>query len=541
MMLRRQGASSSHQSVYLFSVTFLVGLLFFAGQLAAYHYQLISFPYQISYRESAAPMFTDLLLAGGFPYQIEDHPEYSNFYGMFYSLVTYPLAMVFGSSVHIHRLVTGFFIIATCAIVYAVMRKRKVGAILAFAAVLLLYAGFLWQSTPRAKPDALGMFLFLSAIFLPWWYKFSVKSLAGSIILGLLALFTKQYFVLALPCISGYLFLFVSKRKAIIYTLAAILSIGLSLTLMANIFELYIYDTVTIPRRLCCSYSLGHMREQLLTFITWYRELILLCIAIALTLVIKASRANGIPPILEHINVRNLFNIGDWKRPLLSISLDPHMFFLLVITMVIIYPLGGHTGNNMTYLMQLISPFFLIVIFSWLNPFVIKMKECNVLAFIAVIALLLKSLHTFTYEALNPLAFDEGLEAWVSAEKLISKSENVLNSSTIASILLEQGKTVYNSGLSEYFIQESSTVTDLRKRVVARSEDYKSLILNGITESSFDLLLINDGSYDFIPQSLLETHYGKEGVVALDFPHSKITRILEIWKPLSKDRLSKLQ
>jgi hypothetical protein len=66
------------------------------------------------------------------------------------------------------------------------------------------------------------LFLFLSAIIIPWVYGFSKRSLCAAIILGILAFYTKQYFIACLGYVAFYLFIAEAKKRAVYFGLAVL-------------------------------------------------------------------------------------------------------------------------------------------------------------------------------------------------------------------------------------------------------------------------------------------------------------------------------
>lgn len=94
---------------------FLIGA---AILLFAYHMRVITFPYPSEYREGSMIQTTNVLLNGENPYAIVNQPQDTNTYGIFYSIVCYPFAKISGSSLQLHRAVSGIFIFLSCLMVF---------------------------------------------------------------------------------------------------------------------------------------------------------------------------------------------------------------------------------------------------------------------------------------------------------------------------------------------------------------------------------------------------------------------------------------
>ena len=87
---------------------------------------------------------------------------------------------------------------------------------LSLIAFTLLYIQLFANIGILARPDTLGLFLFLCSIIIPWKWNFTYSSLLAGILLSTLAFLTKPYFIFGAPCIALYLFLSKSKLKGII-------------------------------------------------------------------------------------------------------------------------------------------------------------------------------------------------------------------------------------------------------------------------------------------------------------------------------------
>src|SRR2546430_401639 len=70
-----------------------------------------------------------------------------------------------------------------------------------------------------ARPDSLGLFLFLASLVVPYRFRFSPSALLFSALLSILGFLTKPYFILGLGLVWLHLFVFESKSKAILFGL----------------------------------------------------------------------------------------------------------------------------------------------------------------------------------------------------------------------------------------------------------------------------------------------------------------------------------
>ena len=100
-------------------------LVYFFLRIFIYHYELIVYPYSATLREAALQSSTSLLLRGINPYGLEQMPQYTNVYGIVYPLLVMPFAKIWGATLPVHRAVTAMFMFACCALLFVVLRKKK--------------------------------------------------------------------------------------------------------------------------------------------------------------------------------------------------------------------------------------------------------------------------------------------------------------------------------------------------------------------------------------------------------------------------------
>jgi len=223
------------------------------------------------------------------------------------------------------------------------------------------------------RPDAFGEFLFLLIISFPFLKNFSNKSLVLSIILTILAFFTKPYYIIALPYLLTYLFLFISKKKAVIMGIIAATVSGIILFAVYKLSPIYLNDVISINSNSAVN-EISWAIKQFIEFTLFNLPLIILLVSAAIFLMMKKRgfiklKLNS----FRQIKVKEFFNLKKLDSPLFFYSKNYIFIFCSAIsTLIIFFKLGRHTGAYMTYLYQLISPFFLIFIFQ-----VIKLIEDN--------------------------------------------------------------------------------------------------------------------------------------------------------------------
>src|SRR5690349_14179278 len=177
----------------------------------------ISIPYQIEFREGAAQVMTEFLLHRSNPFRLENQPLAMNNYGLGYNLVVVPFAALFGNTLTVHRWVSFVFIILSALAGFFVVHKIRGELPSAFACAAFILIGLTARGGIGAFPSAMGTFLFMAAVLLPFLRAFDSLSLIVSILVSIAAFYSKAYFVLGFGVVASYLFLFLSRKKGLLY------------------------------------------------------------------------------------------------------------------------------------------------------------------------------------------------------------------------------------------------------------------------------------------------------------------------------------
>jgi hypothetical protein len=482
-------------------------------RLMWYHAQLITSPIPLEYREGGVLLMTKLLLAGGNPYAWANQPLYTNIYGVVYAIVVLPFAALFGSTAMLHRIITGVFIIGCSALVFWALRIRKVSRLYAAAGAVMLYGLFLYYSIPVARPDSLGSFLFLAAIIIPYAKKYSTPALAVGIILGVLAFLTKPYFVFALLFMSIYLYLSVSRKKAVIFTAVWGVAISLIVVILPAFLDAFLVDNVLISMGITHN-SYRHLAAQLAYFSFYHAGIILLALLAILMHRPKLSTGK------EMKKVKGIFK-GSWHTAPFR-QLDLFLFCAISSTVIVLLMIGKHQGSWLAYLFQLISPFIIIFVLSVvLSAKMRHLRHPSVVPALVALNLLLIAFVLLPTSG----AFDqENMENWRLLEAAVDEHEHILNSPAIAPLLMEQGKQVYDSGQSEYFASGTTSnplillISDTNEMVVRRSREYNERMTSAVRNKEFDALILTEGHSPFVPDDVINENYVLQQTVYVEFP-----------------------
>ncbi|NJM47764.1 MAG: hypothetical protein HC860_17670 [Alkalinema sp. RU_4_3] len=264
--------------------------------------------------------------------------------------MVYPFAKLFGNSFPVHRSVSAAFTIATCGLMVWIMRWMKTPWVINLGASLILYGHLLFYITPLARPDAMGVFLMVLSVILPFRFRYSDRSLIASILVGLLAFLTKPYFILGLAFVIAYVFVFQSKIKGLRNALYATVAFLGTMAAMNAWGETYINNTFLIHVNVA-SKSADFLYRQLSTYVQCNLGLLGLLIGGGAFLLWRER---------SHLRPNFKPQLTQLDRPLLQWDMGLFPWCSLLAFAIFYLSMGRHTGNWLVYLHQLFSPFLLL-------------------------------------------------------------------------------------------------------------------------------------------------------------------------------------
>lgn len=495
---------------------FTLFLLYFAFRLACYHYHLVVFPFPIALREGAMMTNTFALVKGFNPYDMSLQPQYMNPYGIIYPLLVWPWAKLFGTTILIHRTVTAFFILASCVLMFFILKRMNVAVLLRLWAVLMFYASLVFPgtSTPTIDPGAVGMFFMLLTIFIPWFCKYSYRSLAISVICGIVAFYTKPYALLGAIIMASYLFIFVSRLKSLLYALFLSVLSGVSILVISQVLPAYFDNCFFTSLNMAPAWS---TLERLYLQINIYSylhawTLILMVISILITGLArnKTSKASQ----------RLAFNDG------ISLVLYAGLFSAFVLYV----SLGRHSGAMLWYFFQLLSPYLLIGAAWTFNRHALWPLWCA--PFLAM------NLNIMTSN-LDYKVIDNSARGWPELTLAMSQYQHILNSPLIVPILIEQNKEFYDNGQTEYFAsggQRNGLMKNFFKeddRVYLQMYLFFKDIKNKIKNRQFDLIVLQPSLLPLGVGDAVRKYYKFEGQLLLYAPQDLKAYAVTVWKPIT--------
>lgn len=485
------------------------------GVLLAVHLRLVFFPYQMEYREGAILLTGDAFLRGINPWALEINPIYINVYGFIYNLLVLPFAWMLGNKLWIYRLISFLAIAGQIWIIARVMRSRQISWVWVSFAGLFVWLGQIFYTTPLARPDTLGQFFFLLTLFIPLLGNFSTKSLWISGACGLLAFYTKPYFVLGVALVALYTFLFVNKKKGLVYGSVFLGGFLFSALLVNRIGEAYFLN-VYFSHLADTNQIYAYMLKQSQKFARDNWSLLLM----ALIAILKAvfDQPNQLPRIQIHLK--------KMAQPLFSAPMDFNLFNLFLSGVLIYFSLGRHNGTMQAYYYQLLTPFLVIVIFQYLQ----RHPKLGGLALVLVAVNLL----TQGYENLKPDLVTYDTQSWKKIETYLTGKKNVRNSPCAVTELVYQQIPVKNSGQSEYFFPYPENQTFFYpnlERIRQVGDAYLASDRQQLQAGNFDLVMIEGTDINYFKDPIIAQKYQKVDTITFDMPHVFQSWQVDIYLP----------
>ncbi|MCY4427106.1 MAG: hypothetical protein OXC05_08760 [Halieaceae bacterium] len=436
------------------------------------------------------PLITGIIADGNNPYTRPFQPQAMSVYPPLYNIVVAPLSGIFGNTLLLHRLVSAFFIAVSCGLCALAAIRNSGSRIYGIAASVCLYAALLFYSTPIASTNALGMALFLATVLIPWFFHFSNRSLALALLCGLLAFYTKQYFVVGVAMVCLYVFLFQSMIRALTAGMVWVFVVLFSLVVVHHSSPYFLDNTIfstAIAASRLSSWALLFLQLKQYAITYWG------LLAIMTLVLLQALKRSTIRGVSHSLGGRLKMNVSRLSKPLSNRRPDYFWFCFFWGTAAIVVSLGRNPGNYMTYLFQLMSPFLLIAGFGS----VARLRGRLRLAAPLVLAVF------FQAYTILPKDFSTNLENWRSIDELIARHDEILASQMLLINLIRHGKEVYQDGHTFYFPLAQGKpkwfVKELsEQRVEGLWEQYLTMLYEKVRNKEFDLVIVSPWDFNGI-------------------------------------------
>jgi hypothetical protein len=510
----------------LFGRVIFIAVLLIGSVFLFVHVKIITFPYPMELREGAEQLTTYALLEGINPYALENNPTYINVYGMFYNLIVLPFALIFGNTLSLHRFINGMYILGQLILLAWVLRSHKCNHLEIIIALLFMWLGQIFYVTPLARPDTLGELLFLLTLFIPFMCNFNNQSLFLSMIFGVLSFYTKVYFFLGVIIVLSYLFIFISKRKAIFFSVFLITLMLITVFITNQSLPMYFVNTVypLFTSRIKNDYE--RLFSQGVRFIQDYWGLFLL----GLILLFNKLKNNK-----EFMKIKIMIKTNS---PLIRPKMDFILFCLIMCSLPVLLLLGKHSGTRMTYFYQLITPFFVLIILSWIRE---NRTSKNFMYLLLILSLLPQS-----YRNLKPDFVTFHNDDWEILDQRVAHASQILNSPLSVSLLLDHEKPVTISGLTEYYYFSDPTQQFIlfadTEKIFLQGRLFVDGIVEKIKSKEYDFLetfqvqgtsLFTIGSRldeNLSDEEFISQYYHLTEILTFNMPHARQQWKIGIWE-----------
>jgi len=485
--------------------------------LAWHHYQLVTYELPLSYTEPATVTVTGTLAEGGNPHSLQSQPTRISLYPVLGNLIVVPFTYVFGNTLELHRLVSAVFILLTSLLVLPLVRRLTGSVLHAAVAATISYAGFLYYSTPVASPNGLGLFLFIASIAVPWLRGFSRGSLAFAILAGVLAFFTKQYFIAGLGYVALYLFLAVSKQSGFLFGLCSLLATLAVLVPVAASSPYFLDNTL---------FSMGVSVDSISSYQVMLRQLrdySLITYPLIGALLVgmvahwpgQGRKGGGERPAAVSVDFTRL------DAPLLAARVNYFVLCLLCSLIIFVFALGKNPGNSLTYLFQLVSPFLLLVIYAYLP----KMSRTAILCHLLLVLGMYNAYHMLSHDFTV-----RNKDNWDELRDRISAADDVYVNHIFVAEAMYNGLDIYNNGHTTYFRSAAQKPEFFRherkeERISAIWDNYVRDLHGKIAARELDFILLDQWAH--LPDGVTASGEAVKGQALLE-RYYRNTRVLTV-------------
>jgi hypothetical protein len=455
---------------------------------AVFHLWLIALPGPQEAREAAIPLTTGLILNGGTPYSLASSPAITNVYGIVYNYAVLPAAALFGSTFAVHRAASLVFLLVGAGMIHGMLRQQGLGRGLALAGATFYYLINATTYAIVARPDTLGGVFYLAVVFLALPARgratASFRRLAVSAVLGVLAFYTKPYFILSLGLAAAVLLTTAGLRTAVAYAAGAGALFLASIPVVRYIWPYYLFSVYT-------THAYGEVDEpgyfwrQFNDFLELHPGLLAVAV--------------GAGAVWAWRTVRATRGAKGWLAKVQCWRPDPWLLCFALTMALTAAVLGRHVGAFRIYWTQLVTPFMILVAMRAVGGATGVWQTVG-LGLLAVNAFGLASWERPPWPMDSRPAWEQWREfsaghAWELLPKELLDAEPV------------NGVPVIDDGQTIYFVNIALTYLPKQDPAYARILQYLYSVRAMILLRRFDIIVCPNDFQEYIPQKLLDEHY----------------------------------
>ncbi len=474
-------------AVRVAGIALAIVLIASLAYFAAFHARFLNLPGPQETRESSIPLTTSLMLKGGRPYNLESSPAITNVYGVVYNYALLPAAKIWGATFLVHRAGSLVFLLLGAALLFVMLRKSGVGGGLALGGAAFYYLFNATTYAICARPDTLGGGLMLAVLIFvmpgrggtpPSWV-----NLALSAALGVLAFYTKPYFVLAIPLAAAGLWVTVGLRLALLYSAIAGGLMLASLPLinyfwpyyLFSIYTTHVYSEIDPP---------GYFSRQFMDFLLLHAGLLLAAVGAGACWLRRTANTPADP------------SQPWWRRW----APTPSALQLLAAFGAATVVLGSHSGAFRIYYVQLVTPFLLLGVLSATARAGRPGKAAG-LGLLTLNAVILLTWARPPWPVDSTPAHDRWTEISAGLPWQLLPPAMMPDEPPAGAPLVENGQMAYFANIALDHLDASDPA---HQRVVKYLLQVQAFIL----QRRFDIIAgPNNDFKEYIPKDLLEAHY----------------------------------
>lgn len=481
---------------------------------------ILATPYQIGLREGAPQVITQMLMDGKNFSTLENLPLSYYVYGIGYNLAVLPFARLFGNTLHIHRLVSFSFILLSSTLGFWIVYQERRKFSLALACSAFFMTAFMGWGGIGSAPSTMGTFLFLAALFIPYLWSFNTIGIILSVFFALAAFHTKAYFVLSFGIVAVYLFLFVSKKKALVYVSLFAVLFFIAFAIIQAAFPLY-FVILFLGNASYVFRTLKHLYTQLFWLVVYFAPALIL----AMVMLFGKSRKKT----SSFSKTQFKYNFSSLDAPLIEFRPDYYLVSFLLSLTAFVLILGSHVGNYLAYSYELVVSTFIL----WL---LINFDIKKGFRFYSAATILL-NLFLWQHITLNPKMLEQKSSfEWEKMFSYLDPSLNILNSPAITSRLIEMDMQTIDSGQTDYFytmqpFPDNPMIGPSYEEFFNVGQEYKDTINQAIIAQEYDLIVTTKDTDMFYDLKLVEANYEMIDQLILYMQQTEQKWVLQIWEP----------
>ncbi len=462
------------------------------------HLFILFAPWQLDGLEGGLLYQVDGQLRGIPVYAKESFPNYFNCYGAGYNTIAVLFSRVFGEGFFALRLVTLLAILFSVGLFYDILRVKRVDHLLRLALCTNLYIGLLFFTTPRARPDGVAFVTLMLSFWLYERFGDDSWNLFAIILLSMVGLLTKQYFVIIAPITILYVFLYRSKIKGLyvgaLFVATTIITYEGYNRLLPGYLPLAIGVNSGAATRISPSSILWMLGQNVGTFVMFSGS-ICLCFV---------CRAYAWKPLLRKAK-----------------SLSYSEFCGLATLTILTFKLGLHEGQSLVYYIQLFMPYLLVSLAAGGYPRTDLRSERRMAALLVTYALTLFVVYKAITSPMRTLRVSREMNAMYQD---ILPFHHVFASSWLTSVEMAQGKVVQTSGQNTMLPYGAfPEAWHLRGAKLSAAElvkldaDAQARIADNIAHQRFDLIVTRyEEPWIVEEMANIRAHYKPVAVRAMD-------------------------